>query len=56
MYVLRVSNVTPPIYISVDDNFIDKTPDVNKALQFNRQQDADKFKTILVDAVDSVQM
>jgi len=54
MYVLKVANSSPAIYIGIVNGFYEKVETINQALQLARQSDAQALQTILIDTTETV--
>jgi len=54
MYVLKIANSSPEIYIGIVSGFFEKVETVNQAFQLARQSDAQALQDILVDGTEVV--
>lgn len=54
MYVLKIANSSPPIYIGIVNGFYEKVETTNQALQLGRQSDAQALQSIIVDGTEVV--
>jgi len=56
MFVLKIANTSPAIYIGVIDGFFEKVETTNQALQLGRMSDAQSMQSIIVDTVEVVSL
>lgn len=51
MYVLKIANTEPPMYIGLSDGFFEKVDSKSGALQLGRMQDAQDMQQLIVETV-----